>query len=258
MAARFEPDTRSGPQEPRDDEAALWFAATNGSKEARERLFSRYAAFARNIARRHHREQSRGDIDMTELYQLAYAGLLEALDRFDSTQNAPFRVFAAPRISGSVLDGISQMSEVREQISWSRRVRRERLRSLKEAGDQVQPVRSAVETLAELAVGLALGFMLEGTGLYTAAEDEATPSSLPTAYDTLAWSETVSHLRTELTELPEREQTILHQHYVNGVDFDRLASLLAVSKGRVSQLHRAALTLLRKRMREHGHFRIIR
>jgi flagellar biosynthesis protein FlhA len=59
-------------------------------------------------------------------------------------------------------------------------------------------------------------------------------------------------------QMPEREQTILRQHYVNSISFDQLAALLAISKGRVSQLHRAALSLLRKRLREHGHFRMIR
>ena len=39
---------------------------------------------------------------------------------------------------------------------------------------------------------------------------------------------------------------------------EALAALLAISKGRVSQLHRAALLLLKKRMRERGHFRLER
>jgi len=50
----------------------------------------------------------------------------------------------------------------------------------------------------------------------------------------------------------------LQEHYIHGVAFEQLASLLDLSKGRVSQLHRAALLLLRKRLREHGHFRMVR
>ena len=238
-------------------EEADWLAfKSQGSLEARERLFSLHADFARAIASRHHRERSRGDIEIAELHQYAYAGLLEALDRFDPGHGAPFRPFAAPRISGSIMDGIPHLSEVLEQVSWRRRVRRERLRSLADGGSQES---SPIEKLAELALGLALGFMLEGTGLFSAGDaEQAASAPAETAYDSLAWKEIVGQLRAELDCLPEREQAILRQHYLHGVSFDQLASLLAVSKARVSQLHRSALLLLRKRMRERGHFRMIR
>jgi RNA polymerase sigma factor for flagellar operon FliA len=240
------------------EEAVLWRAfKQHGSRAARERLFSSYADFARSIARRHHRERSRGDIEVSELYQYAYAGLLEALDRFDPSLGVPFRPFAAHRISGSILDGIPRLSEVLEQVSWRYRVRRERLRSL--AGDKPQDGISPVEQLAELALGLALGFMLEGTGLFNEGDaEDAASRPVETAYDSLAWKETLAQLKTELEALPEREAIILRRHYLDDVPFDQLAALLSISKPRVSQLHRAALLLLRKRMRERGHFRMIR
>lgn len=239
------------------EEAALWQAfKAAGSATARERLFNLHAAFARNIARRHYREQSRGDIELCDLYQHAYTGLLEALDRFDPRYRVPFRPFAAHRISGSILDGISKTNEVREQLSWRRRMRRERMQSLSEKdAEHLAPI----EQLAELAVGLALGFILEGTGLFEQRDGEReTQPIAETAYDSLAWKETVEQLQVELAQLPEREQTILRQHYENNLNFDHLAALLAISKGRVSQLHRAALMLLRKRLKDRGHFRMIR
>jgi len=244
-----------------EGEIALWDAfKSNGSLAARERLFSHYAAFAGNVARRHHRERSWGDIELNDLHQYAYAGLLEALDRFDPSQGTPFRPFAVHRISGSIQDGITHMNELREQLSWRHRMRRERLQSLAErASDEKETAATPIEKLAELAMGLALGFMLEGTGLFAEPGGESDgPGPTGTAYDSLAWKEVVVQLHANLSELPEREQTILRQHYLHGVNFDQLASLLAITKGRVSQLHRAALLTLRKRLREHGHFRMIR
>jgi RNA polymerase sigma factor for flagellar operon FliA len=239
------------------DELALWHAFKDeGSAAARESLFALFADFARSIARRHHRERSRGDIDIAELYQYAYAGLLEALDRFEPQRGVPFRPFAAHRISGSILDAIPRLSEVLEQVSWRRRLRRERLHSLAGAAGEGT---AAVEQLAELALGLALGFMLEGTGLFSPGEADGS-AAMPgdTAYDSVAWKETLVQLRKELQGLPEREATILSRHYLDGVSFDQLSALLSVSKARISQLHRQALLLLRKRMRERGHFRLIR
>jgi len=242
-------------REPDGAETALWIAFRNhGSVTARERLFTHHAAFARNIARRHFHERSRGDIDLQDIYQLAYTGLLESLDRFDPRQGAPFRPFAAHRISGSIRDGILRMSEVREQMSWRHRIHRERMQSVSAGGSAREPI----EKLTEIVVGLALGFMLEGTGLFVPQEDGQGEVSLnpKTAYDSLVWKEMITQLKTELERLPEREQAILHKHYIDGVSFDGLSSLLGISKGRISQLHRAALLVLRKRMTDRGHFRV--
>lgn len=242
-----------------DDESALWCAfKQKGSAAARERLFSHHANFARNIARRHYRERSRGDIELGDLVQLAYAGLLEALDRFDPDYGTPFRPFAAHRISGSISDGVVKMTEAREQMAWKRRVRQERLRSLADARTGQKTITEAMEAMAEIAVGLALGFILEGTGLFEQGESETRPATETTAYDTMAWKETVAQLHAELEMLTERERTILRLHYIDGANFDQLAVLLQITRGRVSQLHRAALLVLKKRMRERGHFRMER
>lgn len=236
-------------------EVALWFAYRNqGSAAAREQLFSHHAAFARNIARRLFRERSRGDIDLQDLYQLAYMGLLESLDRFDPEHGTPFRAYAAHRISGNIRDGILRMTEIREQMAWRKRIYRERMQSIGERSGTQEPV----ERLTEIVVGLALGFMLEGTGLYVQEDDETGDlhANPRTAYDSLVWKEIIGHLRNEMQKLPRREYDILHKHYLEGVSFDDLSNLLGITKGRISQLHRAALALLKKRLADHGHVRM--
>jgi RNA polymerase sigma factor for flagellar operon FliA len=241
--------------DPEERETRLWRAfRLDGVPAAREALFDLHAAFARNIARRHYRERARGDIEFADLNQFACAALLEAIDRYDPERGSPFRSFAGPRISGSIVDGIGKMSELREQLSWKHRLRRERMQSLGVADADTGNTAQAMEALAELAVGLALGFMLEGTGLYAARDDEQSGTAPPTAYESLAWKDMVNVLAREVSELPHREQVILRHHYMGGIGFDHLAVLLNISRGRVSQLHRAALGLLRRRMTGKGHF----
>ena len=242
------------------EEESLWKSfKEDGSIAARQKLFSKHAVFARNIARRHYRERSFGDIELADLYQLAYAGLLEALDHFDPERGAPFRVYAAHRISGSVRDGIVQMSEMREQLSWHCRTRRERIQSLAELSQDSMSTSEAMASLAEIAVGLALGFMLEGTGLFSDGDDKRSADGVSSsAYDSVVWREVVARLVSELENLPDREQAILRQHYFAGANFDQLASLMNITKARISQLHRAALLLLQKRMSARGHFRLER
>jgi RNA polymerase sigma factor for flagellar operon FliA len=258
---RLDTPAPSAAADGQDTEAALWRAfRADPAGPARERLFTLHAGFARSIAHRHHRDRSFGDLDVEDIRQLAFAGLLEAIDRFDPDRGVPFRGFASHRISGSIRDGLARMSEMREQLSWRQRLRRERVRSLAAENPESLSTADALAALADLAVGLAIGFMLEGTGMVTPAEEGGEQDRAPqvTAYDSAAWKELVGRLQAELGALPEREQAILRHHYVDGIAFEHLAVLLGVSKARVSQLHRAALETLRKRMLKRGHFRLER
>lgn len=237
------------------EEEMLWRAMReNGCATARERIFAHYLPFARALAGRQYKGRRGGDVDYEDFVQLAMAGLLEAMDRYDPGLGVPFRGFAVRRINGSILDGLARSSEMREQISFRHRVKRERLRSLA-AGDAELPPGEALEALVEMAVGLAIGFMLEGTGLY---QEDGAAQAQPTAYDSLAWKDLVDRLTAELGRLPDRERAILQLHYLEEVSFERIAALHGVTKGRISQLHKAALALLRKRISGAGGFRLER
>jgi len=250
----------SGKARPNPEEAALWKAfKEENSSLARQDLFTLHYPYARKVARRHFLDRRTGDIELADLYQLASAGLLEAIDHFDPDLGPPFRVYARRRVSGSVLDGIAKMSEVREQISFRNRVRSERVRSLTVEDAEFLPAADALDALIDIAVGLALGFMLEGTGLYAA--DEAvrnSPTPANNAYVSLAWKEAVSRVIGEGDALPAREQTVIRSHYLTGLNFDQIGALLGVTKGRVSQLHRAAIALLKKRLNRAGDFKLER
>lgn len=206
----------------------------------RERLFDRYFALARAIAGRLFRQRAAQRIERGDFDQFACEGLLHALDRYDPLRGVPFSAYARRRIIGNVAGGIASMSEVATQISHRHRIEQERLRSL------TRTDADPLATLAELAVGLALGLMLDGTGLFT--RDDA-PDPAPSAYDSLAWRESQALLVAEIGKLPENEACVIRQHYDHGLPFAQVATLMGLSRGRVSQLHRAALERMRRRMR---------
>jgi len=230
-------------------EASLWRRfRLEEAFECRGVLFDRYVGLARSIAARHYHRRFAKGIERGDFEQFAFEGLLQAIDRFDPLQGVPFGAFARRRIAGSVADGISKMTEVGVQISHRHRVEQERLRSLARArapaGADVQDD-DALAALSDLALGLALGLMLEGTSLMEPADGLDTR---PTAYETLEWREMQASLVREVARLPAAEATVVRQHYDNGLSFAQVAELLGLSRGRVSQLHRAALERLRRKM----------
>lgn len=222
-------------------EASLWRRFRfERELRCREQLFSRYHGLARSIALRQLRARPRNGIEKGDVEQFAYEGLLHAIDRFDPLRGIPFGAYARRRIIGSISDGASRMSEIDAQYSNRRRVETERARSVGTQAD-ADPLRA----LADLATGLAIGLMLEGTSLIEPANGA---DHRPNAYESLAWRELQAMLVREVSRLPEREGVVIRQHYENGVSFTQIAKLLGLSKGRVSQLHASALMKLRSRL----------
>jgi RNA polymerase sigma factor for flagellar operon FliA len=225
-------------------EAALWRRLRfEQGEECRQALFDRYAALARSIARRHYHRRAVKRVDRADFEQFAFEGLLQAIDRYDPLRGVPFGAFARRRIAGSIVDGVARMSEADAQGGHRQRIEQERMRSLaRRAPDAAE---DPLAELAELAVGLAMGLMLEGTSL---GAGDGGADARAGAYETLEWRQLQQRLAAVVADLPPREAEVLRNHYEHGLSFAHIAGLLGLSRGRVSQLHRAALERLRRQM----------
>lgn len=228
------------------DEALLWRAwRDHADARARERLIALHLDFARIMAGKLYARRHGDDIEFDEFLQLARVGLIEAVDRYDPGHGASFRTYASHRIQGSVLTGLEALSERGRQLAFRRRVEQERLLSLASSPTEGE---DSFTRLSSIAVGLALGFMLDDVGMYQSQE---------VTYPDNSYSASESRLMQrrllKLTAaLPERESKIIRHHYFQQISFDEIAKSLGLTNGRVSQLHRRALMMLRDVMREDG------
>lgn len=233
-------------------EIELWAAySINGGQAERELIFRFYQPLVKRLALRFYRPGSGSHIEFSELYQLASTGLLESIDRFRPDLGIPFRYFANRRISGAILNGIAIYSEVDQQISVRRRIARERLASLKGTQPPKQ-LDDALDLLGEIAAGLALGLMLEDT---RSVAIEGTDCAKD-AFETIAWKQMINLVRKEISMLPPRESDMMIWHYIDGLHFQQVADIMGLTRSRVSQMHKAAISLLRKRLLNAGHFRL--
>lgn len=223
-----------------EQEVALWTAYRAAPTAARrDELFARYEALARRLAARRYGSRRRDDLEFEDLCQLAYAGLLESIDRFDPLNGAPFRAYAARRIDGSILDGLAKMSEVTEQSAFRKRFQTERIGSLAGSNAENFSALEALQALVDLVEGLALGLMLEAGAV------DQIPDRRPTAYESLVWKRMLQDVSEALGSLPDRDQLILRRHYLESVPFEQISKDLNLTPGRVSQIHKAAIFKLR-------------
>ncbi|TKC89451.1 sigma-70 family RNA polymerase sigma factor [Trinickia terrae] len=237
-------------------ESEMWRALREArDPDLREAVFVRYLPYARAVAAQLYAGRHRDDVEFKDFQQLSCIGLLESIDRFDPDRGVAFETFCTQRLKGSILSGVKKLTDGQEQISFTRRVRRERIASLKLSPEEGEDKRrdalksggtDTLQMLGALAAGLAIGFMLDDTGM-VASPDES-PAPYGTAYHGVAWRQTKERLIAAVGLLPERTRKIIHYHYFHGLCFEQIGDILGISKGRISQLHRAALAELRERL----------
>ena len=245
------------------DTAPLWTRwRDEGDAAAREQLICHYLPYARIVAATVFARRTHSDVEFEDYLQLARIGLVEAVDRFDPSQRAQFKTFAAKRVQGAVLNGLVRLTEKNQQISLKMRLRQERLVAAKEAAaDAVEDEsegapgassRSGDELfryLAEVGIGLALGVLLEDTGMVD-AESFGRDTQAPSPEVSYFRKTEILHMRTVLTGLVERlteqQRRIIRYHYMQEIPFDEIATTMGVTRGRISQLHRQGLLRLRE------------
>jgi RNA polymerase sigma factor for flagellar operon FliA len=223
-------------------DAALWFNVGKGDQEARCKAFDQYIDFAHKLAGQYFYTRKSANCDRKDYEQWAAEALLECIDRFDPYRNIPFTAYARIRIRGRMADGVAAMSEVSRQKQQYRLLEKERLASFKH--DEQQEM-SALDQLREVAVGLALGLVIESDKFNNMASDKSQASN---GYDSLEWKMLCLDIDAAIDTLPPPEPFIINQHYRNDVSFSQIAKLLKLSNGRISQLHRKALGRLKKRV----------
>lgn len=215
-------------------------------------LVVKHLPLVRALAARLYRLRWDDSVGFDEYFQMGALGLVEAAGRYDPSRGAQFSTFASWRITGAILNGLERSTELHQQSSARRRMIQERSESLAGApeavtvGEEAQTLEVVLGRLCEAAVGLAIGFMLDGSGMYS----DGTECTRHDGYASLATGQLAHRLRHVVGGLPAVERTVIESHYFQQQPFQDIASRLKLSKGRISQLHRRAVERLRMALRD--------
>ncbi|WP_239024450.1 sigma-70 family RNA polymerase sigma factor [Ramlibacter humi] len=234
-----------------EEEAALWRRLRDqGDAGARERLLEMHMPYARVVAGSYYARRYHDEIEFGDYLQYASVGLLEAMERYEPGRGAQFRTFAARRMHGAILNGLERLTEKQQQISARQRVRAERMQAMKDLareqaglkpGAAPRTTEQLFDFIAEVGLGLALAWVLEGTSM---VEDPDGAESVP-FYREVEVRQLRERLLRAIEELPPQERTVIRSHYIQEVPFEQVASTMGVTRGRISQVHKQALLRLR-------------
>jgi RNA polymerase sigma factor for flagellar operon FliA len=233
-------------------------AAATGS-EAHD-LIQRYAALIDRIARRIvMRTGLHSAVD--DLWSAGALGLLEAAPRYDVARGVTFETFVEHRIRGAMLDELRRMDHLPRRL-------RSRADDLQKArhklAGQLGREASAAELAAEMKVDLdelnGIEALLEPHvpldkvqhAVDAQAADAGAGPGEGGAEERLARAQMAKALAESFKTLPERLQTVLGLHYIEGLTYREIAKMLDVSEPRICQLHADGLRRLRATLGEAG------
>lgn len=219
-----------------------------GDPAEREALVARWMPLAQQLARRY----SGSAETVEDLVQVAYIGLLKAIDRFDPEQGTQFSSFAVPTITG-------ELKRHLRDHTWTLRVPR----STKDLSMKVVRTEAEIEastgrspTIPEVAehleatveqvvdARLAMGsYRMESLDAPVAGEEEGlsrvdTLGAEDRGFDLV---ETGTMLPPLLSCIEPREREILRLRFVNDLTQQEIADRVGCSQMHVSRLIRTSL-----------------
>ncbi len=206
---------------------------------AREALIKYHMPLAKKITAGLYAKRIDDGVEFFDYLQFAHIGLIEAIDKFDPDRNVLFGTYASYRISGSILDGVCKLTEKREQMALHYRLNSERIKSMALSDDSDPD--DLFGQLATTTIGLAIIYMLEDTQLVQSNNEK----TQPTPYAVHAISELKAQILYAVDSLSGKQKVIIQSHYFEHKNFNEIADVLGVTKGRVSQIHKHAVMKLK-------------
>jgi RNA polymerase sigma factor for flagellar operon FliA len=234
-----------------------------GSGNARDRLIVHYSPLVKYVAGR----VSAGlphSIEQADLVSYGIFGLIDAIEKFDTSRNIKFETYAITRIKGSIIDEL-------RSIDWVPRSVRAKARSVERAYAKLEAELLRTPTDAEVAeelglsddelqqifnqisfVGLVALDEVLSTGSGERGETTTLVDTIPDRRDgpvaAFEVEEMKQLLATAINRLGDREKIVLTLYYYEGLTLAQIGDVLGVTESRVCQIHTKAVLQLRSRL----------
>jgi len=201
----------------------------------RHALFFEHQDWAKWIARQIYYRVSLTEFELEEFEQYAFTGLLEAINSYSAEKQVNFKTFAEYRVKGAVLNSLPTLSE--SSAYYNKRGRfidSTQDFSATEHHDN-EPISQLVAMIQNISVAYLLNEPETELHCYQ-GEYYSSPETLSM----------LVRVRKTIDQLAEPMRSIMDCYYNKDWTFTKIAEVLELTKGRISQCHKQALNEMRK------------
>ncbi len=227
----------------------------------RETLIIEYAHLVKFIAGRLNIYFG-SNVEYDDLIGFGVFGLIDAIDKFNTSKGVKFETYASLRIRGSIIDSIREMDWVPrslrqknkelERVYWEIENELGHSASDQEVADKLGV---SIEEFHKLLNDVSISSMVSleefleqnyeiGVDGHTSSKDD-----LPESYT--EYGEIKSILADSIEKLPEKERTVVSLYYFEELTLKEISAIMKVSESRISQLHTKAILRLRGKLARH-------
>lgn len=228
--------------------------------ELREQIIIEYAPLVKLVAGRLNMYLGY-NVEYEDLVSYGVFGLIDAIDKFDTTKDVKFETYASLRIRGSILDQIRKMD-------WIPRTIRQRQKKIDSAIKKIEMNKGTAATDEEIAVALGITedeyadwqsqmkitnvvslneYMEQGSEVPQSPAMH-NPARFESPEENLEKEELKQVLTEALELLTEKEKRVIQLYYYEDLTLKEISHVLEVSESRISQLHTKALQKMKKKM----------
>ncbi len=211
-------------------------------------------------------------IEIDDLVSAGVIGLMDAAEKFELNRGLQFSTYARQRINGAMLDYL-------RDLDWAPRSIRRKSRDMKIAAEKVEremgrPA-SDEEIAAEMNITLNQYYKLTGdlkgtvVGNFESTIDRSDNGNAETTdvidlvpdavenspYHQFERAELREQLAAAIDKLSEKQRLVMSLYYYDEMSMLEIASILNVNESRVSQIHSAAVKILRNKLKALGRTR---
>lgn len=204
-------------------------------------------------------------VEVDDLMNAGIIGLIQAIERYDSSRDNKFLTYAIFRIKGAVL------SELRSRDFLGRSVRK-KLREIEKtylkleqrSGSEVEDEEVAgelgldIEQFHKIKKMSSISFIsFDEIGYYSKEDKESVmkyfiDEETDDALTLTKIKEIQDVLGRCIEKLPEKLKQVVSLYYVDELTMKEIGKVLEITESRVSQIHSQAVFLLRKKLRKEG------
>jgi len=226
--------------------------------DSQQQVVLQHYPMVRAIAYRIHSRLPR-TVDVDDLVSVGVIGLIEAMDRYDSTRAVPFETYARHRIHGAIVDALRAADWVprsvrrkADRIEASKKRLKNSLGRTPRIDEVADDLGVTVDKYRSLVTGSEIRQLLSLDA--PTATDNATPLIEQVAgNDDMMerWQsrETKEAILRAIQHLPERERTAIALYYLHEMSLKEVGKVLGVTESRSCQICSQAIKRLRFRLR---------
>jgi RNA polymerase sigma factor FliA len=229
----------------------------------REQLIVEYAALIKFIAQKI-AARLPSNIELDDLMSAGVIGLMDAIEKYDSSRDNKFKTYAEFRIRGAILD------ELRAQ-DWVPRSVREKAKTLERCYQKIEQEKGRQATDEEAAEKLGVSqeqfhemlhevrsvalLSYDDLGNLSNADKRSIHgtgemgSKVTTPFSAVGVAHLKSIVATAIEDLPEKQRLVLALYYYEDLNLKEIGRVLDVTESRVSQLHSQAILKLKARLK---------